>query len=97
MPRISGAYDLVNGDSKFIGGVGLEYTIYPKDRSVSDLEKFRTAVRDGTIDNLKVLDEGKMYETEVIEKFGDNYVQYIRGYFLAPRTGSYTFYMTGDD
>ena len=38
-----------------------------------------------------------MYEAEVNTSFGYDYGQYIRGYFLAPRTGAYKFYISGDD
>jgi hypothetical protein len=86
--------DLTESVAKYAGSSGLRYSRYNHEKAIDNMDKFRDVMR-----NNKPItppyEEGVMMEPETLTQVRDGYSQYIRGYFAAPRTGKYRFYLSG--
>jgi len=86
-------------NGKFIDGQGLKYTKYQfeKNKVVGNASTLREKIRANTLPAEHIVKSGTLGEFEMIFN-GEDYTGYwVRGYFIAPKTTKYKFYVSGDD
>ncbi|KAM3144741.1 hypothetical protein pb186bvf_003050 [Paramecium bursaria] len=84
----------------FLAGTGLKYTRYNFYGTGlnGNCDAFRTQIlkNPGQIANM-IVEDGFTTEPESLDIYGSYYGQYYRGFFKAPQSGKFRFYVASDD
>ncbi len=87
--------DLSTQTKPFLGGNGAKYLRYDREDMWKTTSEWLTYLR-GTPTNNLVSDK-ILTELSTPEAYGENYVEYVKGYFFAPVSGVYRFSVVADD